>query len=368
MRYNNFPIPKLASAPLQKIVKLPKKVLNNGIIVRSPNWLGDAVMTLPALVQIKKMLGDDGKLYIVCPPGLKKFYEMLDIITEVVPLHKAHKAWSEDDILAVRDLNCKIALMFNNSLRDVIYFRLSHVKYRFGAAARFRGFLLKKSFHYPKRVSGRLNNLHHAKKYLTMAYALGARKWNGDMPIFTVATDLNDMSDTVKKLCGHKRLMLMAAGAAYGGSKRWSSKHFNNIAQRWINEKDGIVAVLGTAVESEIAQKVVGDLPKDSCLNLAGKTDFDELVQLLKSAEICIANDSGIMHLSAALGKKGVAVFGPTDPSATRPVSVYWEVVFSKEKCAPCFKRECPKGRATCMEKISPQEVWDAVETLGDSN
>ena len=364
MQFNNFPIPKLASAPSQKKVKLPEKAFKNGIIVRSPNWLGDAVMTLPALVQLKKLLGEKGKLYVVCPPGLKKFYEMMDIISEVVPLHKAHKAWSEDDILAVRDLNCDIALMFNNSLRDAIYFMLSHVKYRFGAAARFRGLLLKKAFHYPKRVSGSLNNLHHAKKYLTMAYALGAEKWNGDMPKFTVTKAVSEMSETVKNLVKNKHLMLMAAGAAYGGSKRWSSESFNEVAKCWIIEKDGMAAVLGTAVESDIAEEVVGDLPKDKCFNLAGKTDFDELIYLLQNAEICIANDSGIMHLSSALGKKGVAVFGPTDPSATKPVSVYWDVIFSKEKCAPCFKRECPKGRALCMEKISPADVWNSIEVL----
>ena len=364
MRYNNFPIPKLAPAPMQKAVNLPENVLRNGIIVRSPNWLGDAVMTLPALVQLKKLLGEQGKLYVVCPPGLQKFYKMMDIITEVVPLHQAHKAWSEDDILAVRDLNCDVALMFNNSLRDAIYFLLSHVKYRFGAAARFRGLLLKRAFHYPKRVSGRLNNLHHAEKYLTMAYALGAEKWNGDMPKFTVTKNVEDMSENVKKLAENKHLMLMAAGAAYGGSKRWSSKSFNEVARRWIVEKNGVAAILGTEVESEIAEKVVGDLSKDKCFNFAGKTDFDELIYLLRNAEICIANDSGIMHLSAALGKKGVAVFGPTDPSATKPVSVFWDVIFSKEKCAPCFKRECPKGRAICMEKISPEDVWNSIEVL----
>ncbi|UDQ97720.1 lipopolysaccharide heptosyltransferase II [Lentisphaerota bacterium WC36G] len=366
MQYNWFPVPKLATAPQQKRVKLSAECLKNGIIVRSPNWLGDAVMTLPALVQLRKLLGDNGKLYVVCPPGLKKFYEMTNVVSEVVPLHKAHKRWSEDDILAVRDLNCDIALMFNNSLRDAIYFFLSHVKYRFGAAARFRGFLLKRAFKYPKRVSGNLNKLHHAEKYLTMAYALGAKKWKGDMPIFTVAKEESIMSNDVKKLLANKPIMLMAAGAAYGGSKRWSSKKFNEVAKRWITEKGGMVGVLGTAVESDIAQKVVGDLDAEKCFNLAGKTDFDELIYLLQNCEICIANDSGIMHLAGALGKKGVAIFGPTDPSATKPVSVYWDVIMNKERCAPCFKRECPKNKAVCMENVSVDEVWHAVEKLTD--
>ena len=364
MKLVNFPIPQLAPAPGFKPYNITADKLQNGLILRSPNWLGDAVMTLPAAVQLKKWLPKGKKLFVVCPPGLKNFYEALEIFDEVIPLHQAHKAWSEDDILNVRDLHAGAVLMFNNSLRDAIYFTLSKVPLRFGAAARFRGFLLKKAFHFPHRISAKLNHLHHANKYLSMAYALGAPVWNGDMPYFAVHKKLSEMNEEVISATTGKKLMVMAAGAAYGGSKRWPAESFRKVAERWINEKDGIVATLGTAKEAEIAVETLKGLPQDKVFNLAGKTDFPELIHTLKAAAICVANDSGIMHLSAAMGKKGLAIFGPTDPSSTSPVSVYWQYLFAKEPCAPCFKRECPKNNAACMSKVSVAEAWAALEVL----
>jgi heptosyltransferase-2 len=87
-------------------------------------------------------------------------------------------------------------------------------------------------------------------------------------------------------------------------------------------------------------------------------------MHLLLNSRICVANDSGIMHLSAVLGKPGVAIFGPTDYSATGPISNYWRIIYEKESCSPCFKRECPNGNNKCMKKCSSNQVVEQIQKL----
>ena len=106
------------------------------------------------------------------------------------------------------------------------------------------------------------------------------------------------------------------------------------------------------------------NLPENKAFNLSGETTFSDLYNMLRNARCCVANDSGIMHLAAALGVPGVAVFGPTDYRATGPVSDKWLIVYDKEPCAPCFKRVCPSGSRRCMEKLTAGEVIEALKKL----
>jgi heptosyltransferase-2 len=249
-------------------------------------------------------------------------------------------------------------------LRDAINFRLAGIKPLYGAAARGRGFLLQRSFKFPRRKDHVLNELHHANKYLSMVKALGAPDWSGELPEFNITPEFEMLRPELQTLCQHPRLLTLAAGAAYGSSKRWDSASFKTVAEWWIGQ-GGIVAVLGGAKERNICQDAVAGLSPDNAFNLAGNTDMPELMHLLKHAAVCVANDSGIMHLAAALGCPGVAIFGPTDHSATSPISASWKIVYLKQPCAPCFKRECLKGNPVCMNVITPQMVID--ELIGMS-
>ena len=108
----------------------------------------------------------------------------------------------------------------------------------------------------------------------------------------------------------------------------------------------------------------VQGLPAESVIDLAGKTTLTELMRILRNAEMCVANDSGNMHLSAALGGKGVAPFGPTDPAATAPISPAWRLLFNKRECAPCFRRVCPDGSRKCLSCISADDVNAQIRLL----
>ena len=355
--------PDLAPAPEFPVQPLNMEKIKDGVVVRVPNWLGDIVMTIPALMQLKKMLPEYCGLFVICSPGAKDLLESLKIIDYVVVLERAHRNWSRRDLKRVSQLRAGAGILFNNSLRDAVFMRLAGIRYLYGAKARSRSPLLERSFAFPARVCAKLNNMHHAAKYLAMVKAFGASDWDGSLPEFKMKYALCQARPEVRALCGHQNLMTIAAGAAYGGSKRWDAEKFREVAKWWI-KKGGVVAVLGSAGEKDIADKVVEGLPSGRTYNMAGKTDMCELIYLLFNSKVCVANDSGIMHLAAILGRPGVAVFGPTDYSATGPVSDRWRILYKKRDCSPCFKRECPYGPNECMRAYSSSHVIDEIHDL----
>ena len=113
----------------------------------------------------------------------------------------------------------------------------------------------------------------------------------------------------------------------------------------------------------ELAEIIAG-LDEKECFNLAGETGIHELIHVLKHASGCLANDSGVMHLAAAVGTPGVAPFGPTDPVATSPLSKRWRIVFEKRACSPCFKRVCPYGTKVCFDPVTPELVSGALSEV----
>ena len=341
-------------------IDIPLSAWRDGLVVRTPNWLGDAVMAVPALVQMKKIIPASCGLFVVVPPALKTLFESMEFIDEVITLHKAHAAWTKRDVHNVFKLRAGIGLLQNNSLRDTIYFRAARIPKLYGAAKRGRSLLLTKSFAFPKIRKGKLNKLHHAGRYLSMAYALGAPEWQGELPEFTPAKEPELFPAEVAEVLKYDKLLVIAPGAAYGEAKRWPAENFRAVCSDWL-DNGGTAAVIGTSAEKNAADEVCRGLPKNKTANLAGKTDLADILEILKHAEICIANDSGIMHLSAVLGGRGAAVFGSTDPTSTSPVSVKWKILFERQECAPCFRRECPYGHYKCLKAVTPDMVEKAL-------
>lgn len=360
----NLDIPDFGDVPVFEKIEIKNSDWKDGIVIRIPNWLGDAVMGIPALMQLSMIVPENCGFFVVTPPGLKDLFESLDFVDQVIPLHKAHSAYNSDDMKKIKGLRAGIGHFQNNSLRDAFYFKLAGIPKLYGAAKRGRSIFLKKSFKFPKIKDKKLNYLHHAGRYLSMAYALGAPKWKGELPNFKQAKEPEIMSDEVRKTIESEKLLVVAPGAAYGEAKRWPSVNFRVVCEKWI-DSGGNVAVIGTSGEISVANEVVNGLEVSKVSNLAGKTDMPDLLEILKHADQCVANDSGIMHLSAILGGSGAAIFGSTDPSSTSPVSTKWKILFEQQDCAPCFKRECPFGHYKCLKAITPKMVLDLILDAG---
>ena len=357
---------RIHEAPSFKVTNVFRpELLKDGLLIRTPNWLGDAVMTFPAMYQLKKALPRECGLFVLCPAGLAGIYKAMPIVDFVLPLEDVHAFPTKFEMASIMNLQPGLAVVFNNSLRDVLSLKLAFVPRVYGASARFRSVFLSRSFRFPPRLDRTLNKPHHAAKYLSMAYALGAPEWRGDYPEINPAKEKELIKPEIQKILASDKLLSVAAGAAYGDSKRWSSENFNKVCRYWIEEQGGSIVCLGSGKERSIGEKVVESLDPDRAFNACGSSDMDELVMILKKSSLCIANDSGVMHLAASLGVPGIAVFGSTDPSATAPVSPLWKVLFKKQECSPCFKRTCPLGNSKCMSAVEAADLVNIIKSQG---
>ena len=281
----------------------------------------------------------------------------------VLGLEQVHKAWSREEFLALRRQRFGIGVLFNNSFRDALTMYLAGVPNLYGAKARCRSFLLRRAFAFPPRPDRAPAEIHHANRYLAIASALGAPAWDGALPEFRLTPEVDELPAPITALCGHPKLLTIASGAAYGAAKRWPGECFREVAAHWISQ-GGIAVVLGSESERAIGDEVIAGLDVRKACNLSGRTSLIELMHLLRNSLLTVANDSGIMHLSAALGRPGVAVFGPTDYTATGPIGANWRLLYEKQECSPCFRRECPLGTQKCIRAITPAMVIAEMDAI----
>lgn len=161
-----------------------------------------------------------------------------------------------------------------------------------------------------------------------------------------------------------KPLLALCPGAEFGGAKCWPALHYAQLAD--VYAKQGwTVVIFGSANDTAVAKSVLASSHRpDAIVDLTGKTSLDEAVDLLSLAHAVVSNDSGLMHIAAALGVPTVVVYGPTSPTFTPPLSNRAIVLASDIDCAPCFQRECPLGHHECMSQMPVQRVADALDEL----
>jgi heptosyltransferase-2 len=178
-----------------------------------------------------------------------------------------------------------------------------------------------------------------------------------------------NISDTRRSATLHKLgltlngpVAVFCPGAEYGPAKRWPIPYFAELAQR-LRKEGFTVLLIGSPKDKPIADNIVA-LGNDACHNLCGTTDLGDAIVLLSFAQLVISNDSGLMHLAAAMDRPMLALFGSSSPLFTPPLSPHAEVIKLDLKCSPCFKRECPLGHFDCMMKLTPDRVWQRIEQM----
>ena len=164
-------------------------------------------------------------------------------------------------------------------------------------------------------------------------------------------------------LSAQRPVLALCPGAEYGEAKRWPPEYFAAVAHHYI-ERGMQVWVFGSEKDVEPAAEVCA-VAGEHCISLAGRTSLEQAIDLMSTAEAVVSNDSGLMHVGAALGCRVVAVYGSSDPGFTPPLSDRAEIVSLNLDCSPCFKRECPLEHLDCLRKLEPQRVIDALGALG---
>lgn len=306
------------------------------ILVRAPNWLGDAVMHLRLLASLKAGR-PDAHLSVLCPPKLAGLFRECDFVDDVVETAKDRNVFKTAATL--RKASYDVAVLIPASWRVVLEAWLGGVGIRAGYRIRGRG-RLAINLKAPIDQQGSQGE-HQSARWLRALVAYGGAA-------------VADAPSLARKDIG-RVLGVIAPGAEYGPAKRWPAARFVEAAKTLADRVDEWV-VVGAAADAPACRAVASELgPR--CRDMSGKTSIAELIGILRSARIVLSNDSGVMHLAAACGAPVVAIFTSTEPALTRPVHNGVAIARRHVPCSPCFQRECPLGHYQCLDSVKPADV-----------
>lgn len=319
------------------------------LLVRSPNWLGDAVMSVPAVRSLATGR-PDAHVTVLTPAKLADFWRTVPEVAEVLEIAP------DRGLLGVGAMLRKagkfdVAVLLPNSLRSALEAWLGRIPRRVGFAGHSRRKLLNQVVPEPEVKPGP-HRQHHAERYLHLARACGGLRPDEAVP---EATSLKP---------AYARIGL-CPGAEYGPAKRWLPERFAEAAKQIAAKRHARFVLFGVQKDAGVAAEIAGALEGFECENLIGKTSLTELIGELRKCDLLITNDTGTMHLAAHLGVPLVAIFGSTDHVATGPLSKRARILRHQVECSPCFLRECPLD-LRCMKAVSAEEVSGAaLEMLG---
>ena len=337
------------------------------VLVRAPNWLGDVAMALPALASIRRHFAGS-RLALALPEGLAALGARLPGVDHVVGLRTGGGlAAFRENTSRLRAGGHQVAVLLTNSFGSALAIRRAGIPERWGYRADGRRWLLSRAV--PRRVPRGLASRHHAFYYLRLVEALGIEPLPAearvavDEPTRALGRALLERAgvDATRPLVG------LAPGAAYGHAKRWPPDRVAHLIRRLLHDTGAACVLVGApadrdaghAIESRLGLPHGGPAGDERVANLIARTDIAELMGVMGACRAFVSNDSGAMHLAAAIGVHVTAVFGPTDERATAPLGPH-TVVTHPVRCRPCLLRECPIDHR-CMTRITPDDVFDSV-------
>lgn len=329
-------------------------------LIIAPQWIGDAVMTEPLL---RRLAARGERLTVGALPWVAPVYRAMPQVNEVIefPFQHGGLQWQARKALA-RQLRGRFARAYvcPNSLKSALLPWLAGIPERVGYTGEARWGVLNHRLPNPSKTQ----RPPMVDFYAALSLAPPQRGLSPQLqlPDEVLAATLARQGLTAQ---GY---VVFAPGAEYGPAKRWPTRHFATLA----TQIDRPVVLLGSGKEAALCQEIaapVNALRPGQCRNLAGATSLLEAFALIAAAHRVLSNDSGLMHVAAALRVPQVAVYGSSSPDHTPPLSPLAQVLWLKRDtdyqptldCAPCFKRECPLGHTRCLQDISPERVGAAL-------
>jgi lipopolysaccharide heptosyltransferase II len=322
------------------------------IVIRSSNWLGDAVMSVPAVRTIKGGR-PDVHVTIAAPEKIAPMWKLIPEVDAVIPL-------PEDSLLRVvrllkQQMPFDIAILFPNSLRVALETWLSGIPRRVGYRGHYRSWFVNQTVRKPRKPRP---PEHHSLRFLRIARDCGAEISNIEFPDLHQTTNVQPSQGY--GLAGkHQILIGLCPGAEYGPAKRWFAERFAEAATEITAQSSAQWILLGTKNDAVIGEQIAAAIG-DHCVNRIGQTTLEQLIDELRQCRLLLTNDTGTMHLAALLGVPVVAIFGSTEPRLTGPLGNGHTVLRHHVECSPCFLRECPID-FRCMKAVSADEVAAAV-------
>lgn len=324
------------------------------ILVIAPSWVGDCMLMQPMLHRLQQRHAG-ARIDVLAPQWTEKLLRQIPEIHDVIVNPFLHGAF---ELLARRRLGVQLreaqydqAIVLPNSWKSALIPFFSGIPVRTGYVGEMRYGLLNDA---RKLNKNKLPLM--VERFAQLAEA----------PLIEIPRPLSSphlqVSETQRtqtlsklELTLEKPVAVFCPGAEYGPAKRWPPQYYAELAQ-YLRARGYAIWLIGSPKDKEVADKIVA-LGNEPCRNLCGATDLAEAIALISCADLVVSNDSGLMHIAAALDRPMVAIFGSSSPQFTPPLSEKAQVLRLDLPCSPCFKRECPLGHFNCMIKLPPKEV-----------
>lgn len=345
-----------------------------GILIIAPNWIGDAVMTQPLLARIKALY-PDSTIDVLASTWVSPIYRACSEVNQVIEAQFEHKQlqWGLRKQLAkqIEQKQYQACLVLPNSFKSALIPWLANIPLRIAYRGEMRFGLINVALDNPSKI----NRPPMVEHYLALITLLKDEEQSEDQLTGqkTITPNLN-ISTSARQSIQSKlqsanitdSIYVFCPGAEYGPSKRWPTEHFATLAQELIKENpNNHIILIGSHGDQNLADEISSQGKQTSNIhNWCGSTSLDEAIALIGMSKAVVSNDSGLMHIAAALRVPQVAIFGSSDPAHTPPLSDKAKVIWLDLPCSPCHKRECPLGHLKCLKDILPQQVLATLKTL----
>ena len=343
------------------------------ILIIAPNWIGDAVMSQPLLANLHAHF-PHYQIDVIASAWVAPIYRACMEVNEVFEVAFQHgqlQAKLRFQLAKkIQRQNYMACFVLPNSLKSALIPWLAKIPIRIGYFGEMRFGLLNRFIQNPSKS----HRMPMVERYLALADILKNTKNQSKQqiqsvknPVLTVSQrSIESVLHTFKeKNFSERTIYTLCPGAEFGPSKRWPAEYFALLAHKILNQdKLNSIIILGGQSDKILAETICSGIfqinPKDSYRvnNLCGNTTLDEAMAIIKMSAHLVSNDSGLMHIGAALQVNQIAIFGSSDPHHTPPLSRKAKVIWLNLPCSPCHKRECPLGHLNCLRDITPEQVF----------
>ena len=327
------------------------------ILVVAPSWIGDAVLSHPLLVRLKER-DPQGSIDVLAPPWALPVYRRMP---EVAGTHAL--AFGHGDLeLGDRRRFAKTLPRYDRAVVLPNTFKSALIPWHAGIPVRtgYRGEMRYGLINDMRRLDEAALPL-IVERYAALAQPAG-EALRRPLPEPRLLVDESARRATLARfaLVMSKPVAAFAPGAEYGPAKRWPARHFASLAAS-LALRGYQVWLMGSPKDAEVTAEIQR-LSGNACIDFAGRTSLDEAIDLMSFAAHVVTNDSGLMHIAAALDRPTTALFGSSSPAFTPPLSARARVIYLKLSCSPCFKRDCPLGHTNCLVTLEPTRVLATLE------
>ncbi|MGZ5008971.1 MAG: lipopolysaccharide heptosyltransferase II [Methylobacter sp.] len=343
------------ASPNTKTSNTAKKIL-----VVGPSWVGDMVMAQSLFIELKN-IHPDCRIDVLAPSWTLSLLQRMPEVSEAIsmPVPRGRFALMERIELgkSLRLKGYDQAILLPNSWKSAIPAFFANIPLRTGYIGECRWGLLNDARKLDKKQLTMT-----VQRFVALALPADApMPPNCPKPALTISQDRQQAVIDKFQLTHSTKILALCPGAEYGPAKRWPPEHYAEVARRKI--ADGWqVWLFGSEKDKDDAEQI-NQAVDGACTDFTGRTSLAEAVDLMSLADAVVSNDSGLMHVAAALDKKVIAVYGSSDPGFTPPLNDKARIITLQLDCSPCFKRECPLGHSQCLTGIEPEQVLEAINS-----